>query len=121
MTRAGLLSAIVLMALSGEAMARCGHQRIPWTFGRLTSSTWHIRDGGTCTSASNHPENIARIDIDSRPSHGVAGPSGASAVSYRPNDGFKGSDVFTYAVTSNAHYRKGPGWIARVRVYVVSR
>jgi hypothetical protein len=103
------------------AFAKCEHPKIPWAFGRTISSTWRLTGGGTCTSTNNHPENIEKIEIESKAKNGIAGKSGPFAVAYQPNPGFTGSDVFSYAVTSNANYNKGPGWVARVTVYVISQ
>jgi hypothetical protein len=96
------------------------HPPIPWTFGSSISSTWRITEGSSCGSTSNHPDHIARIEIEARPKNGIAGKSGPSVVAYKPNPGFKGSDSFSYAITSNANYRGGAGMVAHVTVYVIS-
>lgn len=68
----------------------------------------------------NNPQYIASIEIENKPAHGLAGRNGPFGVAYQPNPGFKGIDDFTYKVTSNSEYRKGPGWTARVHVRIIS-
>jgi hypothetical protein len=112
------ISIYAILTAPSLALAGCEHPPIPWSFGRTTSSTWRT-DGSICSSTNNHPENIDKIEIESRAQNGIAGKSGPFVVAYKPNPGFKGTDVFSYAVTSNANYRKGPGWVARVTVHVI--
>ena len=108
----------LLLSSVSNAYAACKHDRIPWRFGQSMASMWVTDDRSVCTSTHNHPEHIAKIEIESRPQHGVAGKSGPFAVAYKPNPGFHGSDAFTYAVTSNDNYRRGAGLVARISVFV---
>jgi hypothetical protein len=112
---------LILLLVPTLAEARCTHPGIPWVFGSKTSSTGWITEGSVCTSTNFHPENIGSIEIVSKPRNGIAGKSGLFGVAYKPNPGFKGSDAFTYAVTSNAHYRRGAGLVAYITVYVISQ
>jgi hypothetical protein len=109
---------LALSAIPAMASAKCAHPPIPWKFGGSISSSWRSTDGSVCVSTSNHPNHIASIEITSKPSNGVAGKNGPFGVAYKPNPGFRGSDAFSYAVTSNAQYRKGAGMVAHVTVYV---
>jgi hypothetical protein len=120
-TGRAIFLALVMSAASTQAFARCEHPRIPWTFGKTISSTWRLTDGSVCSSTNTKPEHVEKIEIESKATNGIAGKAGPFAVAYKPNPGFKGTDVFTYAITSNANYRKGPGWVARVTVYVISQ
>ena len=116
-----ILGIVVLCAgMPTMASAECKHAPIPWEFGRSISSTWRITGGSTCGSNNYHPENIARIEIETRPKNGVAGKSGPFGVAYKPNPGFKGSDTFSYAIIPNAHYRGFLGSVGRVTVNVIS-
>jgi hypothetical protein len=101
-----------------EAHAACRHDRMPWRFGETMASVWVTDDKSVCTSTHSHPENIAKIEFESKPQHGIAGKSGPYAVAYRPNAGFHGSDTFTYAVTSNSNAHRGAGRVARITVFV---
>jgi hypothetical protein len=101
------------------ALAGCSHPTTSWRFGSTFSATWVSTDGGICSSHNFHPENIASITMVTRASHGIAGRTGPSLVAYKPNPGFKGTDFFEYAVTSNGHYREGAGLVAYVRINVV--
>jgi hypothetical protein len=100
--------------------AKCEHPPVPWSFGSSISSTWRITDGTACASTSLHPENIAKIEIEARPKHGIAGRNGPFGIAYKPKPGFKGTDTFSYAVMPNANYRNGAGGIARVTIHVIS-
>jgi hypothetical protein len=108
-----------LFANSSIAYAACKHPPIPWRFGQQVSTTWRTDGKSVCTSTSNHPEHIERIEIESKPQHGIAGKNGPLGVAYKPDSGFHGLDNFVFAVTSNSTYRKGPGMIARVTVLVI--
>ena len=46
--------------------------------------------------------------------------AGRFGVADRPNPGFKESDSFSYAVTSNENYRGGAGLVAHVMLNVIS-
>jgi hypothetical protein len=102
------------------AAAKCEHPPVPWSFGSSMHSTWRITGGTPCTSTHLHPENIARIEIEARPKHGVAGKDGPFGVAYKPSPGFKGTDTFSYAVFPSANYRNGAGGVARVTVNIIS-
>jgi hypothetical protein len=103
------------------AFADCNHPGIPWRFGATFTSTWVTTGGSICKSRNKHVEHIASITMVTKASHGIAGPAELFAVAYKPDAGFRGSDFFEYAVTSNANYRKGPGLVAYVKVNVISR
>jgi hypothetical protein len=106
------------IALVTDAHAACKHDRIPWRYGQSIASVWVTDDRSVCTSTSNEPQYIEKIEIETRPQHGIAGKSGPYAVAYKPNRGFHGSDTFTYAVTSNQSYRRGAGLVSRITVLV---
>jgi hypothetical protein len=91
---------------------------MPWRYGDSFSFTWYVAAGGVCTSTNRHPENISRIEITAQPSHGIAGKNGISGIAYRPIPGYRGSDAFTYTVTSKAESRF-QGQIATVNVFVI--
>lgn len=95
----------------------CKHEAIPWKFGKQVSTTWQTDDKSVCKTANNRPQHIEKIEIVSKPQHGIAGKDGPFAVAYKPEEGL--SDSFVYAVTSNSAYRKGAGLIARVTVLVI--
>jgi hypothetical protein len=107
------LTVLALCAgMTGAASAGCEHPPMPWQFGETFSSTWHITGGSSCKTTSRHPEVIAAIEITARPRNGIAGKDGLFGVAYKPNEGFKGSDTFSYAVTSNASHHGGAGRVA---------
>jgi hypothetical protein len=106
---------------TGGAHAACKHDGIPWQFGQSIASVWITDDKSVCTSTSNHPEHIEKIEIEMKPEHGIAGKSGPYAVAYKPVLGYHGSDKFTYAVTSNRNYRRGAGLVSRITVLVTVR
>jgi hypothetical protein len=110
----------MILAIPHVASASCNTHRVPWAFDQTISSTWHTTSGSVCLTVNNHPDNIDAVEIDSKPNHGTAGKSGRFGVAYRPNPGFKGSDSFSYAVTSNGNYRRGSGLVAHVMVNVIS-
>jgi hypothetical protein len=101
------------------ALARCTHPPIPWKFGGNITSTWRATDDSVCTSTSKAPQNIAKIEIASKPQHGVAGKNGPFGSHTSRPPGYKGSDSFVYTVTSNSNYRKGAGWVAKITVLVI--
>jgi hypothetical protein len=68
---------------------------------------------------SYYPQNIAKIEIVSRPQHGIAGRSGPYGVAYKPNAGFHGTDAFAYDVISNSNYREGAGLVAHINVDLI--
>jgi hypothetical protein len=111
---------LAVLAIPTIAAAKCSHPPTPWKFGGSLSSTWRTTEDSVCLSTSNHPENIATIEIEAKPKNGVAGKNGPYGIAYKPNPGFRGSDSFSYAVTSNAHYRLGVGHVARVTIYVIA-
>jgi hypothetical protein len=111
----------IALCLPDIAYAKCSHPPIPWGYGRSITTAWHITDGSICVTTSSFPEHIARIDIVSKPKHGIAGKSGPLAVAYKPNPGFKGGDAFSYDVTSNSNWKRGAGWVAHVTVFVISK
>jgi hypothetical protein len=112
--------ALAVLAIPSIAAAKCTKPPMPWKFGGSLSSTWRTTEDSVCQTTSNHPENIASIEIDAKPKNGIAGKNGPYGVAYKPNPGFRGSDVFSYSVTSNANYRRGAGLVARVTVYVIA-
>ncbi len=101
--------------------AKCTHPRVAWTYNRTVHSTWRVTDGTPCKMTNKNPQNIQKIEIERKPSHGIAGKDGPFGVAYKVNNGFKGEDSFVIGVTSNENYRKGAGWVARIVVRVVSR
>jgi hypothetical protein len=114
-----IISFVFALIFPSWALANCSHPPLPWRYGSTLSQTWVSTAGSICSSRSNHPENIASITIVTRASHGIAGRSGPDLVAYKPNPGFKGTDYFEYAVTSNSNYREGAGLVAHVRIDVV--
>jgi hypothetical protein len=111
------IAAIIALTTTG-AYAACKHDQIPWRFGQTMASVWVTDDKSVCTSKSNQPQYIEKIEIESKPKQGIAGMSGPDAVAYKPKPGFHGSDIFTYAVTSNRSYPRGAGLVARITVFV---
>ena len=107
--------AVLLVALPAVAQGNC-HERVHWTFGRSTTSTWHVSGGAACSMTNTRPQHIAKIDIDSNAKNGVVGKSGPFGVVYKPNFGFKGSDSFSFSITSNESYDKGAGYVAHVLI-----
>jgi hypothetical protein len=105
--------------LPNAAYAGCKHDAIPWKFGKQTFSKWQTDNTSVCKSTNNRPQHIQKIEIVSKPQHGLAGKDGPFGVAYKPEAGFHGSDSFVYEVTSNSAYRKGAGMVARVTVVVV--
>lgn len=121
MTRTAILLAAIVIIWPTLVEAKCTHPRIPWAYGRTVHSTWRVTDGTPCKMTNKNPQNIQKMEIELKPSHGIAGKDGPFGVAYKVNDGFKGWDSFVIGVTSNANYRKGAGWVARIIVRVVSR
>jgi hypothetical protein len=114
-----LITILFALLSPSMALADCAHPPIPWTYGGTVSSTWVTTNGAICKSHNLHQENIASIQMVTKASHGIAGRAELFAVAYKPNPGFKGSDFFEYAVTSNSNYRRGAGLVAYVKVYVI--
>lgn len=120
MHKAAIVAALISSPLAiSTADAACHHPPMPWHFDQSFSSTWRTDDQSVCTSTNYHPENIARIEIVSRPHHGIAGKNGPYGVAYKPEPGFHGSDAFTYVVTSSGNWRGGAGHVANVTVFVI--
>lgn len=111
---------IFLMVPLSEAKATCKHDGVSSVF-RTAALSWVTDDKSVCTMTMHSPDHIAKIEIDSKPQHGVAGRSGPFGVAYKPEPGFHGSDTFTFAVTSNSNYRKGAGRVGRFTVFVTVR
>jgi len=109
-------SLLTAPSLAGENS--CQHPPMPWRYGSSFSSTWYVAAGGVCTSTNTHPNNISRIQITAQPSHGVAGKNGIFGIAYRPTPGYRGSDAFTYTVTSKVESRF-QGQIATLNVFVI--
>ncbi|MCX7308990.1 MAG: hypothetical protein NTZ72_14025 [Afipia sp.] len=121
-TKLKYILALSFLSISSTlAAAKCEHPPIPWSFGRdAIRSAWRITDGSACSTRMNHPEHIAGIEIENKPKNGIAGRDGPYGVAYQPNNGFKGTDDFSFKVISNSRYRKGAGWVGRVHVRVIS-
>ena len=113
-----VLGAALVAALATDALAKCDKPPMPWKFGGNLTTTWRSTEGSVCTTTSNHPQNIEKIKIISKPQHGVAGRDGPFGVAYKPDAGYRGSDTFVYLVTSNSNFRKGAGWVAKITVLV---
>jgi hypothetical protein len=120
MYKAAIVASVISSPLAiSTANAACHHQHMPWRFDQSFSSTWRTDNRSVCTSTNYHPEYIAKIEIVSKPQHGIAGKNGPYGIAYKPEPGFHGSDAFTYAVTSSSNWRGGAGHVAHVTVFVI--
>jgi hypothetical protein len=110
-------SSALLEPMSG-AQAKCRHEPSHWKFGKTVSVLWSTDEEAVCTARNIHPEKIEKIEIASKPKHGTAGVADTESVAYKPNWGYRGSDMFTYIIFSNANAKNGAGRVARVNVFV---
>jgi hypothetical protein len=95
------IAGLGVIAAITNADAACKHPPVPWRFGQSITSEWVTDNKSVCVSTNYHPENIANIEIERKPEHGVAGKSGPFGIAYKPNPGFHGTDTFQYAVRPN--------------------
>jgi hypothetical protein len=111
MRRIGLACAIIVAVLSvtlpASALAECDRPFINWGWGVTVNSTWHTSGGSVCVVTFRWPEYNAKIDIASKPKHGMAGKDGPFGVAYKPNPGYRGRDDFVFRITSTSGFRVG--------------
>lgn len=112
-----IICLFLIAPLSG-AKAVCMHDPVRWEFGQTLAFTWVTDDKSVCTTGHLRPQNIAKIEIETKPKHGIAGKDGPFGIAYKPQPGFHGSDTFTYAITSNSNSVRGAGVVARITIFV---
>ena len=82
------------------------------------SSVWRT-DGAICTDVPNEHQYIAEIRITERPKHGMLGKAGTFGLAYKPDPGFKGTDLLSFAFVSNSTCRGGAGQVANVSITII--
>jgi hypothetical protein len=99
-TALGLIILIALLPASTSSLAFCRNPGLGrWHFGEARRLNWHSTGGDTCAvELSPDPRTqMANLRISARARHGLAARSGLTGIAYKPNEGFKGVDTFSFS------------------------
>jgi hypothetical protein len=107
------LRLIVLLAVlpaSTSSLAFCSNPGLGrWHFGEARRLNWHTTGGDTCAvELSPHRQTqMADLRISARARHGLAARSGLTGMAYKPNEGFKGVDTFSFSFSGAGPETRG--------------
>jgi len=107
------LRLIVLLAVlpaSTSSLAFCNNPGLGrWHFGEARRLNWHTTGGDTCAvELSPHRQTqMADLRISARARHGLAARSGLTGIAYKPNEGFKGVDTFSFSFSGAGPETRG--------------
>jgi hypothetical protein len=107
----------VFVCLCTQAQAACSYSDFNEAFGITLNVPLRVTEGSTCAIRSKYPQFIGSINVTRKASHGIAGKN-ADGGAYQPNPNFKGTDRFSYTITSNSNWTGGAGKVTTVNVDV---
>jgi hypothetical protein len=96
----------------------CQASPIALAYGSSAEATMTLASGLACSIAIRSAGTaIDELDISQAPQHGTLSLRGRTGVTYRPQRGYTGDDVFVFSVQSNSSDHVGP-MVVRVSVKV---
>jgi hypothetical protein len=102
----------VFLTLGGisQASADCNVERLgKWHFAEVRTLSWHSSGGAICAMelAPASTTTLNNLRVVRRAMHGLAALSGLTGIAYRPQDGFRGRDSFSFSVSGAGNQSKG--------------
>ena len=108
-----VLAVIVLLAVlpaSTSSLASCSNPGLGrWHFGEARRLNWRTTGGDACAIelSPDRRTEMADLRISARARHGLAARSGLTGIAYKPNEGFKGVDTFSFSFSGTGPETRG--------------
>lgn len=99
-TALGLIILMAVLPASTSSLAFCSNPGLGrWHFGEARRLNWHSTGGDTCAVelSPDRRTQMANLRISARARHGLAARSGLTGIAYKPDEGFKGVDTFSFS------------------------